>query len=172
MEVAGWAGEGEEDGRVKLQKRVSQKEYAEHRDKHGGNAPAPLGQTKLPSYSVSVWVWTSGPAWIVLVCVCVCALAVLVSPGCCSASREVSWPPFTLPYGGVCYCNCNQSWKALCCRVGPGPPNNSSLSAKQKKHASSKQSKQPRLVSVWLEFGPEISKSQQNRNHVLKRHRP
>lgn len=59
MEVAEWAGEGEEDGRVKLQKRVSQKEYAEHRDRHGGNAPAPLGQTKLPSYSVSVWVWTS-----------------------------------------------------------------------------------------------------------------
>lgn len=73
---AGWrllAGQARArmDGRVKLQKRVSQKEYAEHRDRHGGNAPAPLGQTKLPSYSVAVWAWTSDPAWIVLVCVCV-----------------------------------------------------------------------------------------------------
>lgn len=65
MEVAGWASEGEEDGRVKLQKRVSQKEYAEHRDRHGGNAPAPLGQTKLPSYSVS---GLGLDFW----CVCVC----------------------------------------------------------------------------------------------------
>lgn len=48
----------------------------------GGNAPAPLGQSKLPRHSISVWVWTSGPVWVDL-----CALAVLVTPGWCFASR-------------------------------------------------------------------------------------
>lgn len=67
MEVAGWAGEGKEDGRVKLQKGCRKKNM-QSRGRDGGNAPAPLGQTKLPSYSVSVWVWTSGPGADGLVC--------------------------------------------------------------------------------------------------------
>lgn len=67
MEVDGWAGEGKEDGRVKLQKGCRKKNM-QSRDRNGGNAPAPLGQTKLPSYSVSVWAWTSGPGVDGLVC--------------------------------------------------------------------------------------------------------
>lgn len=54
----------------------------------GGNAPAPLDQTKLPRYSVSVWVWTSGPVWMDL-CVPWQSLSVLagalpaVAPSLC-----------------------------------------------------------------------------------------
>lgn len=129
MNVAVWAGEGEEaGGRVKLQKGCRKRIC--RAETNGGNAPAPLDQSKLPRYSVSVWAWTSSPVWMDL-----CALAVLASPGWCSASRAL----FTLPYLGVCYCN--QPWKALGCRVGPGPPH-SSLS-KQPNGNPSKQSKQP-----------------------------
>lgn len=149
MEVAGWAGEGEEeDGRVKLQKGCRKKKC---RDRNGGNAPAPLGLTKLPRDSVSVWAWTSGLLQMGLVCPgtpCHCWLVLCqpwplpsLCPMCSSAA--VCLPP-------------PQAWKALGCRVEPGPLHSSLFKQKptggmQSKQAG-QQSKQPRFVFVWLEW--------------------
>lgn len=48
MEVDGWTGDGE-DGRVKLRKGCRKKKC---KARYGGNAPAPLSQTKLPTWVV------------------------------------------------------------------------------------------------------------------------
>lgn len=106
-------------------------------------------------------------------CVCVPWQSLSVLAAALPAVKSVSWPPFTLPYGGVCYCNCNQSWKALGCRVDPDPPNNSSLSAKQKE--AGKQASRANNLVLFL-FGWNLvrksAKSQQKCNHVLKCHCP
>lgn len=161
VEVAGCAGEGKEDGRVKLQKG-RRKKNMQSRDRNGGNAPAPLDQTKLPSYSVSVWVWTSGPVWMDL-----CALALLVTPGWCFASGA----PFTLPYVGVCYCNCNQPWEGTGLYSGARPTSLwPSKTTSQGTTQASRANNPVLFVFGWNDS--EVIEGQQSCNHLVTRLSP